>query len=1265
MHVGSAMRIATIMLLFASNQVLGQTIQEVDVCVYGGTSAGVIAAYTAQKQGKTAILIEPGKHLGGMTAGGLGYTDIGNKYAITGLARDFYRRVGQHYGKFEQWIFEPKVASAIFNDYVTRGGYQVLFDTRLRSVTKVGTKITEILLENSINPAGSTTTIKAKMFIDCSYEGDLMAKAGVSFIVGRESNSVYAETYNGVQLKTNHNFPDGIDPYVVPGQPSSGLLWGISNGTLAPTGSGDTKVQAYNYRICLTSDPAKRIPITEPEEYDPSRYELLLRQMATAPTKTALYNFFIWSGMPNRKTDINNRNGFSTDMIGMNHDYPNGTYDQRKQIIHNHEVYTKGLLYFIGHDPRVPLQTRNEMLNWGYPMDEYVDNGNWSPQLYIREARRMIGNYVMTQKNCLGQLTATDGVGLAAYTMDSHHTQRIVVNGMVKNEGCIEVGGFGPYPIAYNALIPKPAECSNILVPVCLSASHIAYGSIRMEPVFMVLAQSAATAAVMAINANTDVQNVNIPLLQERLKDDPLADGSLFEILVDNADTTNVQTTGTWTPATAGGYGPNYLVNPGTGSTVETVRFTPVIPNEGTYKAYIYFPKVTGISTQTVIKVFDGRNTIREIIVKEADIRVTGQTSGEWVELGTYDVPQGKHTYVEVTTRDADGKIIADAVIWVPVASVDPLRNPENPANTENGLSYAYYEGTWDTLPDFNSLTPVKTGPIATVNLYPKRREDDYAFKWTGYIDVPADAVYSFFTRSDEGSQLFIGSTLVVNNDGLHTEQEAGGQIGLKKGKHAITVTFFERLGTARIIVIYAGGGIAKNVIPNQAFYRVSTNTPPVGQIITPAPGALYRGGEVINFSGDATDTESGTLPASAFAWSVDFHHDTTVQPGPAVASGVKSGSFTIPADGETSDSVWYRLTLTVTDPQGLQHATYRDILPRKSIINLATQPAGLQTTLDGQTITTPFSTVSVEGIQRTIGVVSPQISGGQTYHFDHWQHGGTAAQTIATPIDDATYTAVYVPALREPENPSNTENGLTYYYYEGVWSALPDFNSLIPVKTGPIVNVNLWPKRRDDDYAFKWTGYIDVPEDAVYSFFTRSDEGSQLFIGSTLVVNNDGLHTEQEAGGQIGLKRGKHAITVTFFERLGTARIIVIYAGGGIAKNVIPNQAFFRLAPAAAASARAIAGEEEEARPANGFAVYPNPAFREINVDVTAAEGETIEITLVNLYGQIVKTGTLKTYPYNTGTILLAIDDLPSGIYHVRLREGNTCRTSRVVVAK
>jgi hypothetical protein len=436
----------------------------VDICIYGGSSAGVIAAYTARMNGKSVLLIEPGNHLGGLTAGGLGYTDIGNKYAVTGIARDFYRRLGQHYGKFEQWIFEPHVAEALFNEYIARASVEVLYGHRLAKATIAKGVITSIELEPS-SGSGPNQTIRARIFMDCTYEGDLMAKTNVSYIVGREANKDYNETYNGVQLMDKHQFANGIDPYREKGKPESGLLWGISPDPLRPQGSGDKLVQAYNFRICLSNDPNNMVPITQPDNYDSTRYELLVRVMEKEPS-LPFHRILKPDLMPNGKTDINNNGPFSTDMIGMNYAYAEGSYEARAKIIMEHEDYTKGLLYFISTSKRLPPHLGVEMRKWGYPKDEYKDNNHWSHQAYIREARRMVGEYVMTQANCEGREIVKDGVGMAAYTMDSHNTQRIVVNGMVKNEGDVQIGGFPPYPISYRSLIPKRTECTNRFVPI-------------------------------------------------------------------------------------------------------------------------------------------------------------------------------------------------------------------------------------------------------------------------------------------------------------------------------------------------------------------------------------------------------------------------------------------------------------------------------------------------------------------------------------------------------------------------------------------------------------------------------------------------------------------------------------------------------------------------------------------------------------------------------------------------------------------------------
>jgi hypothetical protein len=664
------MRNAVFLLLFSffvcTSFQPAQQPQTYDLVIYGGTSAGVIAAYTARKMGKTVILIEPGRNLGGMSSGGLGYTDIGNKYAVTGISRDFYRRIGQHYGKFEQWTFEPSVAENLFKDYVKRGDYPVLYEHRLADVRKDGNVIKAITLESATRPSsGTNRTIQGKMFMDCTYEGDLMAKAGVSYTVGREANSQYGETFNGVQLMNGHQFPDGIDPYVVPGNPESGLLWGVSNRPLLPAGSGDKKVQAYNFRICLTDNKANMVPITRPENYDPKRYELLVRLMEKKPW-TSLQSGFIWSLMPNGKTDINNRNAFSTDMIGMNWNYPEADYATRAKIWQDHVDYTKGLLYFVGNDPRVAPHIRQEMQGWGYPKDEYTNNGNWTHQLYVREARRLVGELVMTQHHCQGREVVEDGVGMAAYTMDSHNCDRIVVNGMVKNEGNVEEGGFGPYPISYRSIIPKQAEAANLFVPVCLSATHIAYGSIRMEPVFMVLGQSAAVAASLAIDNNQPVQQVDVKKVQQILKANPLADGSTPEILVDNDDQQQVKITGNWASEKKGGYGPDFLVDDSKGATAKAVRYIPAVTKAGAYQAYLYFPKLATASSQTQVKVFDGKKT-KDLSFRKEDVQVVGQTSGEWVPLGTYTFSKGNKAYVEVTNQGADGVVVADAVLFVPV----------------------------------------------------------------------------------------------------------------------------------------------------------------------------------------------------------------------------------------------------------------------------------------------------------------------------------------------------------------------------------------------------------------------------------------------------------------------------------------------------------------------------------------------------------------------------------------------------------------------
>jgi len=638
-----------------------------DVVVYGATSSGVVTAYASKMLGKSVILIHHGQRIGGLTAGGLGQTDIGNKYAVTGLARNFYRLLGDYYNEFESWKFEPKTALKVFQDYIDKAQIPVIYDHCIVGIEKNLNRIRSIQIDfTEKEDRGSPTVIVGKTFIDCSYEGDLMAIAGISYTIGRESNDTYDETINGVQLRDLHQFPDNIDPYVIPGNPESGLLWGISDEILQEDGTGDHKVQAYNFRICVTNDPDNLLPITRPKAYDSTRYELLLRLFEAQPEKRKLNDYFSWDLMPNNKTDINNRGGFSTDMIGKNYAYPDADWEKRKKIIEDHISYTKGLLYFLGHDPRVPEDLRKEISAWGYPKDEYVDSDFWSPQLYIREARRMIGSYVMTEHHCTGDSVVNDPIGLAAYTMDSHNCQRIVVNNMVKNEGDVQVGGFPPYPISYRSLLPIQDECDNLIVPVCLSASHIAFGSIRMEPVFMVLGQVSAIAASLAIEQGIAVQNVNFMQINEIMENNPLLDGTPPDITIDNEDK-NISYQGNWKSEKH--FMRNYknslmiLDHPGSDDHFKFLIHSDINTQ---YNIYFYCPSYNWESDrenypESIILEVNHANGVEKVVIDYI------KNIGDWAFVGKYSIDNNQDYYIKLSTGDASNPLIADAILLVPM----------------------------------------------------------------------------------------------------------------------------------------------------------------------------------------------------------------------------------------------------------------------------------------------------------------------------------------------------------------------------------------------------------------------------------------------------------------------------------------------------------------------------------------------------------------------------------------------------------------------
>lgn len=673
-----------------------------DVVIYGGTSAAITAAVQAKKMGKSVIVVSPDKHLGGLTSGGLGWTDSGNKAVIGGLARQFYHRVwkayqqpeawkwqeAEEYGNKGQgtpaidqdertmWIFEPHVAEQVFDAWVGELQIPVVRSARLdrkEGVDREGLRIVSITTLDG-------QTYRGRMFIDATYEGDLMAAAGVSYHVGREASSQYGEKWNGVQvgvLHHRHHFgavPKPISPYVVPGDPSSGLLPRISPDPPGERGEADKRVQAYCFRMCLTDAAENRIPFPKPEGYDPNQYELLVRIFDAGWRET----FDKFDPIPNHKTDTNNHGPFSTDNIGYNYDYPEGSYEARQAIIKEHETYQKGLMYFLANDPRVPEEVRTRMQTWGLPKDEFTDNGHWPHQIYVREARRMVGRYVMTENELLKQRPTPESIGMGSYTMDSHNVQRYVTpDGYVQNEGDIGVGTRGPYEIAYGSLVPKEEECENLLVPVCVSSSHIAFGSMRMEPVFMILGQSAATAAAMAIDDDTSVQAVPYDQLSERLVADGqvlqwsggqsagsgLAPAKMEGVVVDDEQ---AKLTGNWDSSTSQGkwVAAGYLHDGNTAKGDSSATFTVKLPAPGRYEVRMaYAASLNRASNVPVtIRHAEGMATVT------VNQKETPPIDGLLVSLGTYPFSDAP-AHVIVLNSGTDGHVIVDAVQWLPAAN--------------------------------------------------------------------------------------------------------------------------------------------------------------------------------------------------------------------------------------------------------------------------------------------------------------------------------------------------------------------------------------------------------------------------------------------------------------------------------------------------------------------------------------------------------------------------------------------------------------------
>ncbi len=660
-----------------------------DLVIYGNTSAGVAAAVQAKRMGKSVIVVGPDKHLGGLSAGGLGWTDSGNKAVIGGISREFYQRIRKEYdkpetwkwqkpekygryrpGEKEQWTFEPHIAERVFEDLVREYEITVVRDEWLdrapgKGVEKKDGRMVAIKMLSGKRFAG-------KMFIDATYEGDLLGAAGISFTVGREANRKYDETLNGVQFKNavKHQFTKPVDPYVVPGDPSSGLLPRIHGEDPGKQGEGDHRLQAYNYRVCLTRVPENRVPFPKPEGYDAKQYELLLRALKVGDRH--------YSGkfdmLPNLKTDTNNHGSFSTDNIGMNYDYPEASYERRREILKEHEVYQKGYFYFLANDPRVPKEVSGWMSQWGLAKDEFLDNGHWPHQIYVREARRMVSDFVMNENHLRGKFPTSRSIGMGSYNMDSHNVQRYVdKNGHARNEGDVQVSPGGPYPIDYGAIIPKKRECENLLVPVCLSSSHIAYGSIRMEPVFMILGQSAATAASFALDEGIAVQDVGYEKLKERLLADKqvlayegkrsvvVAIGSLKGIVLDDSVLKNKSQ---WVQSSSQSpfveYGYRHDNNDGKG--LLEARFETGKLKSGKYELRMSYSAHSNRATNVPVKILhaDGEATATVNQKQQPKIKRLFHS------LGTFRFEAGKPAAVVIGNKDTDGFVIVDAVQWLP-----------------------------------------------------------------------------------------------------------------------------------------------------------------------------------------------------------------------------------------------------------------------------------------------------------------------------------------------------------------------------------------------------------------------------------------------------------------------------------------------------------------------------------------------------------------------------------------------------------------------
>lgn len=636
-----------------------------DVVVYGGTASGVITAYTAAKEGLNVVLIERTGHVGGLTTSGIGNVDIGWATTVGGYTADFLRTVGAHYGTPHrmQIHLECKVAEQIMNQMLADTGVRTVFHTRLKEKGGVEVKdgrIVSVTMEDG-------TVYSAPMFVDCSYEGDLMAQAGVSYLTGRESKDEFGESSAGVcEYRHFRNYTPEELPAVR--KIAAKYPLDIKFEEKVAVGTADSKSQAYVYRLTVTDDPDNRVPFYKPEGYDPDRYFNVLYRINRRGARRFGQILTLYP-LPNKKYDLNHM-----DLINGAWDYPEGSYALREAIDLYHRRYQEGYLYFLANDPQVPEELRKDVQRYGYAKDEYVDNGNWPYQLYIREGRRMRGEYIMRQQDAWENPTKEDAVAIGSYFLDCHFVSSVVTkHGFHMEEGAFEYTPYRPYEIAYRSITPKKNECVNLLVPVCMSATHVICASLRMEPIYMMLGQVAGDAAAMAIKGGIPVQDIDVKALQKTLRAQkqiihfktPIGmylEAGMFDGTVID-DTELGLDDGFWSHSTSQGPFMKYdyrfaPVRPAGG--IEAV-FPIKVPAKGKYEVQIMYSASGNRVKNADVTVIDkkGKHPC------EVDQTKSPRIEGSWHSLGVYSFDPKSTGKVVFTNKGESGVVVVDAIRFI------------------------------------------------------------------------------------------------------------------------------------------------------------------------------------------------------------------------------------------------------------------------------------------------------------------------------------------------------------------------------------------------------------------------------------------------------------------------------------------------------------------------------------------------------------------------------------------------------------------------